>query len=121
MEDSNCTVQNCSLYHFMAIHRQDVSYQHVFEVLSFPCGFAHRENGSGRCYGIGDSNKCFLRDMATFGAGESEDARADKGERQAKPISSLAVWIHSNQNGDSGTQGSNLCQSQIHKNHTTLD
>ena len=120
MENANSTVQNGSLDHLVPIHGENVADQHVFEVLSFPRGFAHGQDGSSRRYSVGNTDESFLRNMSPASTRERENSRPNEGEGQAKPIGPLSVGIHADEDRDGGAQCRNLSQRQINEDYAAL-
>src|SRR5229473_348979 len=107
--------------HYILGNRQDVSDEHVFQVLGFAGGLAHDQDGGSGGYGVGDPDEGFLRNVRAPRARHREDARAEKGERKADPVGTGPVRVHAYEYAHRGAERSDLRQRQVHENHTALD
>ncbi len=121
MEDADGPVKKSRLANFGPGYGEDVADEHVFEVLGLAGGFAHEKNGGGGSNGIGDANEGFLGNVASAGASEREDSRAQERERETNPIGGAAVRVHAGDNSDGGAERSDLREREVHKNDAALD
>ena len=86
MKNADDSVENRCLGNIVHRYRQDIAHEHVLEMLGLSGGFAHGKDGRRRGHGVGNSDKCLLRNVAAPGTREGKDSSAGKGKSQAKPI-----------------------------------
>ena len=94
---------------------QNISHQHILQMLGFTDRFAHRQDGTGGGDGIGNADDGLLRNLPAPALQGGENYSAEKREDQADGIGSLAVHIHAEQHCHGGAQRGNLGQGNIHK------
>src|SRR6266403_2016133 len=90
-------------------------------MFSFARGLAHGQKGIRRGDGRSNTDKCLLRNMATPRSGQCKNSRSQEGKSQTEEISTAPVRVHSYQDRDRRTQGSDLGQRQVHENHAAFD
>ena len=115
VEQANATVENRRLDDVMPGNSQNVSHQHVFEVLRLACSLAHGDDGRGRSHRIGDTDERLQRNTLVPGTHKRKDQRTDKGKTQTHPVSAVAMGVQSHQDGNGGAQRGDLGQRQINE------
>src|SRR5437764_14358385 len=108
MKNSNDAIEHRRLDDIVPGNSQDVADQHVLQVFSLAGGLAHGQDRGRRSYRISNSDERLLRNVPAARPGKSENGRTYKRKSHAEPVSTLAVRIHSNQNGHSSAQGRDL-------------
>ena len=102
VKQAHTAVEQCGFDHLGPGDGENISDQHILEMLGLPGGFAHQQNSHSRSNGIGDADKGFLGDMAAASARKGENGSAEKGEGQTDPVGTAAVRIHPRYNGYDG-------------------
>src|SRR4029077_18389782 len=121
MKKTDRCVEDGGLDHFAFRDRENVTDEHVFQVLGFAGGFAHEQDGGGGSDGVSDTDEGFLRNVAAAAPRDSENGGTEKGEAETDPVRGAPMGVHADDDGDGCAKGSNLRQGKIHKDDAALD
>src|SRR5215468_2991805 len=121
MEDADRAVKQSGIANLGPGNSEDVTNEHVLEVLRLTGSFAHQKNGGSRSDGVGDANESLLGDVAAGAAGEREDGGTEEREGKTDPVRSAAMRVHAADDGDRGAKRRDLGQSKVDENDTALD
>ena len=121
MEQANRAIEQGCFAHLRARNRQDVADEHILQMLGLPRGFTHGQNRAGGGDRVGNPDDRFLRNARSPHPQQRENRRTQKRERQADPVGSSTVRVHSHQDGYGGAQCRNLGQGQIHEDDAAFD
>ena len=121
MEKADRRVEDSGLDHFTFRDRENVAHEHVFQVFRFARGFAHEQDGGGGSNSVGDTDKSFLRNVASAAARYSENRGTEKGEAETDPVRGAPMRVHADDDGDGCAKRSNLRQGEVNKDDAALD
>src|SRR5207245_5887806 len=108
MKKADRCVEDGGLDHFAFRNRENVSDQHVFQVLSFAGGFAHEQDGGGGSDGVSDTDEGFLRNVAAAAPRYSENGGTEKGEAETDPVRGAPMGVHADDDCDGRAMVGNL-------------
>jgi len=94
VKDSDGAVEKCRLFHFSPGDGEDITDEHVFQMLGFAGSLAHQKNRGGGSNSIRDADKGFLGDVPRRLRASAEDGGAEEREPQADPVGTSAVGVH---------------------------
>src|SRR5262249_34308796 len=102
VKQSDEPVEKRGLSDFEPGHRQDVTHEHLLQVLGLLSRLTHCQNGGRQNDRIADANDDLLRNAYTMTTNQRKDHRSNKRETETNPIRSFAMRIHREQRRDRG-------------------